>query len=88
MQKIGDEMSLEELSISDFVVGFKETERAIIAGKVKYVFVAKDCDERISLPLISLCKEKNISFNLDFTKKEIGRACKIKVKAATAAVIN
>lgn len=88
MQKTGEEMTLEELSASDFVVGFKETERAINAKKVKYVFIAKDCDERIALPLLSICSEHNISINRDFTKKEIGRACKIKVKAATAAVIN
>ncbi|MDK8285671.1 ribosomal L7Ae/L30e/S12e/Gadd45 family protein [Dialister micraerophilus] len=87
MQKTGDEMSLEELSASDFVVGLKETERAIDAGKVKHVFIAKDCDERIALPLLEICKERNISVNREFTRKEIGRACKIKVKAATAAVI-
>ena len=87
MQKTGDEMSLEELSASDFVVGLKETERAIDAGKVKHVFIAKDCDERIALPLLEICKERNISVNREFTRKEIGRASKIKVKAATAAVI-
>ena len=44
-------MTLDELKASAFVVGLKETERAIDRGEAGHVFIASDCDDRISLPL-------------------------------------
>ena len=80
-------MTLDELKASAFVVGLKETERAIDRGEAGHVFIASDCDDRISLPLRNVCAKAGISVTDDFTKKEIGRACGIKVKAASAAVL-
>ena len=80
-------MTLDELTASAFVVGLKETERAIDRGEAGHVFIASDCDDRISLPLRNVCAKAGISVTDDFTKKEIGRACGIKVKAASAAVL-
>lgn len=80
-------MTLEELKDSDFVVGMKETERAIEKREASAVFIASDCDERISAPLLSACQASDIPAIQEFTKKEIGRACGIKVKAAAAAVL-
>lgn len=80
-------MTLEELKTSSFVVGMKETERAIEKQEVSCVFIASDCDERISNPLTEICQASNIPVIQDYTKKEIGRACGIKVKAAAAAVL-
>ena len=83
-------MTLEELKNSDFVVGMKETERAIEKKEASAVFIASDCDERISAPLLSACQASDIPAIQEFTKKEIRshlRACGIKVKAAAAAVL-
>lgn len=80
-------MTLDELKASAFVVGLKETARAIDRGEAGHVFIASDCDDRISLPLRNVCAKAGISVTDDFTKKEIGRACGIKVKAASAAVL-
>lgn len=80
-------MTLEDLKNSSFVVGMKETERAIEKQDVTAVFIASDCDDRISTPLKAICQESSITVIQDFTKKEIGRACGIKVKAAAAAVL-
>lgn len=80
-------MTLEELKDSDFVVGMKETERAIEKREASAVFIASDCDERISAPVLSACQASDIPAIQEFTKKEIGRACGIKVKAAAAAVL-
>ena len=66
-------MTLDELKASAFEAG--------------HVFIASDCDDRISLPLRNVCAKAGISVTDDFTKKEIGRACGIKVKAASAAVL-
>ncbi len=80
-------MTLDELKSSSFVVGLKETERAIDKGEASHVFIASDCDDRISLPLKEVCEKAGVAVTADFTKKEIGRACGIKVKAASAAVL-
>ena len=54
-------MTLEELKDSDFVVGMKETERAIEKREASAVFIASDCDERISAPLLSACQASDLS---------------------------
>lgn len=86
-KKAGEEMTLEELQNSSFVVGMKETERALEKGEALHVFIAADCDERISAPLKEACSAKDVPVTDTFTKKEIGKACGIKVKAATAAIV-
>lgn len=80
-------MTLEELKTSPFAVGMKETERAIERNEARAVFIASDCDARIADPLKALCAEHDIPTVTDFTKKEIGRACGIKVKAAACAIL-
>lgn len=80
-------MTLEELKSAAFVVGMKETERAVEKQEAACVFIASDCDERISRPLMEACQSSGIPVEQGFTEKEIGRACGIKVKAASAAVL-
>ncbi len=80
-------MTLEDLKSASFVVGMKETERAIEKQEASCVFIASDCDERISGPLTEACGASAIPVVQEFTKKEIGRACGIKVKAAAAAIL-
>ncbi len=80
-------MTLEELKSNPFVVGMKETERAIAKEEAAYVFIASDCDERIAGPLVEACQSSGIPVEQGFTKKQIGQACGIKVKAASAAIL-
>ena len=80
-------MTLEDLKSTAHVVGMKETERAIEKQEAACVFIASDCDERIARPLLEACQSSGIPVEQGFTKKEIGRACGIKVKAASAALI-
>ena len=68
-------MTLEELKSAAFVVGMKETERAVEKQEAACVFIASDCDERISRPLMEACQSSGIPVEQGFTKKEIGRAC-------------
>lgn len=86
--KRGEFMTLDELKNSDFVVGLKETQRAVEKKTAIHVFIGSDCDERISSRLEKTCADAGVSITRDFSKKEIGQACKIKVKAASAAVLN
>lgn len=80
-------MTLEDLKSTAHVVGMKETERAIEKQEAACVFIASDCDERIARPLLEACQSSGIPVEQEFTKKEIGRACGIKVKAASAAIL-
>ena len=80
-------MTLEDLKSAAHVVGMKETERAIEKQEAACVFIASDCDERIARPLLEACQSSGIPVEQGFTKKEIGRACGIKVKAASAAIL-
>ena len=80
-------MNLEDLKSSHVAVGIKETHRALERQKVSCVFIASDCDEFIAQPVRELCEMHQIPVISAFTKKEIGRACGIKVKAAACAVI-
>lgn len=80
-------MNLEDLKISHVAVGIKETHRALEKQNVKCVFIASDCDEFMTQLVRELCESRQIPVISAFTKKEIGRACGIKVKAAACAVI-
>lgn len=80
-------MNLEDLKISQVAVGIKETHRALENQNVKCVFIASDCDEFMTQAVRELCESRQIPVISAFTKKEIGKACGIKVKAAACAVI-
>jgi large subunit ribosomal protein L7A len=82
------QLTLEELKNSKAVVGMKETARAIEKKEAVVVFIASDCDDRIAGPLKESAREAGIPVENSFTRKEIGRACGIKVKAAACAVVS
>lgn len=80
-------MTLDDIRTKHFVVGLKETERSLSNGTAAFVFIASDCDDRILKPLLDLCRKEDVPFDQSHTKKELGHACGIKVRAATCAVL-
>ncbi len=68
------------------VVGTKQTIKALENGEVQKVFIARDAEERIIRPVVSLCEENNIETCYVDTMVQLGKLCGIKVKAATAAI--
>lgn len=68
-------------------VGIKQTSRAITEGKALSVYIAKDADPFMLAPLIELAEQCQIPVVLVDTMKELGRACKIDVGAATAVIL-
>lgn len=68
------------------VVGTKQTIKALENGEVEKVFIARDAEERIIRPVVSLCEENNIETYYVDTMVQLGKLCGIKVKAATAAI--
>ena len=78
---------LEELKTSNKVVGMKQLRKALNAGKVSKVFVAKDADPVLTEPLLQECEEHSVSVMLVPSMKQLGEACSISVAAAVAAIL-
>ena len=51
---------LEELSSKDKVVGLKQVQRAVSAGRAGRVFLACDADPRLTRPLEDRCRERGV----------------------------
>lgn len=81
-------MSLEEIKRAKvFVVGTRQTIKALENGTALAVYTAGDADQRIISPVVQLCREKKIQIFIVDTMAELGKACNIKVGAAVAAII-
>jgi large subunit ribosomal protein L7A len=82
-------MELDSLKqAKSIVTGTKQTLKAVQTGKAKCVFVARDADERVIRPVLDMCEEKNVPVSFSEKMEELGKACGIKVKAATAAIVS
>ncbi len=68
------------------IVGTKQTIKALENGEVQKVYIARDADEKIVQPVISLCEAKNIELHYVESMQQLGKICGIKVKAAVAAI--
>ena len=79
---------MERLSKAKKTIGTKQTLKAVEKGTAQLVFIAKDAETKITAPIIELCKQKNIPVQYVETMAELGRACKIDVGAAAAALIS
>ncbi len=73
---------------SSRVVGINEVFRAISGEYVKQVFIARDADRHLVVPLYRLCVEKNIPVVEVDSMRELGLACGIRVNAAAAALVS
>ncbi|SHH76485.1 LSU ribosomal protein L7AE [Caloranaerobacter azorensis DSM 13643] len=80
-------MMLSMLKDAKKVVGTKQAKRAVINDKAKIVFVAKDADRHVVDDLIKMCEEKSIEIVYVDSMKELGSACGIELKAASAAIL-
>ncbi|NMM63494.1 50S ribosomal protein L7ae-like protein [Clostridium sp. P21] len=69
------------------VVGVKQTIKAIKAGDVKIVYIAKDADDKFIQPIKLLVSEESLETVYVDSMKELGKLCGIDVGAATAAVL-
>ena len=75
---------LEASSGKRFIIGAKQVKNAIMAGKASKVYVASDCDDFVSEPVIKLAKDNNLEILYISTRKELGEMCKINIKASCA----
>ncbi len=81
-------MNLDNLKGVNKTIGVKQTMKAINRGEAAMVFVASDGESRVIGPLLSLCEAQSVSVNREYTMSELGKACRIKVKAAAVGVLS
>jgi len=82
-------VTLEELKQArKKVVGTRQTTKALDSGSALVVFIARDADEKVIDPIIQLCNQKGIKLEYVDTMAQLGKACNIKVGAASAAIVN
>ena len=67
------------------VVGVKQARRALAAGRVKRLYLARDADPQITQPLERQAREQGVEAFWLGSMKELGRDCGIAVGAAAAA---
>ncbi|HSW36206.1 MAG TPA: ribosomal L7Ae/L30e/S12e/Gadd45 family protein [Candidatus Limnocylindrales bacterium] len=69
------------------VVGTRQTIKALEKGEARMVFLARDAEDKVIQPVASLCAGCAVELQYVDTMVELGKMCGIKVKAATAAII-
>ncbi|MCF6464408.1 ribosomal L7Ae/L30e/S12e/Gadd45 family protein [Clostridium sp. Cult2] len=78
---------VSKLNTDKKVVGTKQVKRALMNGKAKTVYIAKDADNRIKNEIITVCNEKQIPIIHVETMEKLGETCNIDVSAACAALL-
>ncbi|WP_221569195.1 50S ribosomal protein L7ae-like protein [Alkalihalobacillus sp. TS-13] len=81
-------MSYEKVTqATNFIVGTKQTIKALQNGEVKELIVANDADQRVTNKVVHIAKEKSVPVTNVESMKKLGKACGIDVGAATVAII-
>ena len=81
-------MMLDEIKKArKIVVGMRQTAKTVEDGSALAVYIARDADEKITLPVSQSCNENGVQVHYVNTMAELGRACSIKVGAAMCAII-
>lgn len=78
---------LEELQTNEKVVGIKQSRKALRDGKALKVYLARDADPAITVPLADVCAEQNIPVDTERDMTQLGRACGIAVGAAAVTLL-
>lgn len=78
---------LEELMTAPHVVGAKQTRRALAAGQVKTLFLARDADPALTDPLAELAAANGVAVEREAAMAQLGAACQIAVGAACCAIL-
>ena len=80
-------MPLNELAVPERVVGEREVRRAIEKGTLRKLFVAMDCDEKVTKPVREVASKMEVEVEEVDSKLKLGRACAIGRPAALAGLL-
>lgn len=78
---------MERIKTSTHVVGLKQTKKALEAGIAKIVFIARDADAHVVLPVEKLCEVKHTEVIYVNNMKELAKACHVDVPTAVATIV-
>ncbi|MFZ7133797.1 MAG: ribosomal L7Ae/L30e/S12e/Gadd45 family protein [Eubacteriales bacterium] len=78
----------DQIKVSKNVIGTKQTLKVIKCGNAKKVFLARDVDKHIYDNIERYCQENNVQIVYMESMEELGKACGINRKTATAAILN
>ena len=78
---------LADLQCRNVVVGAKQIQKALRAGRANQVFLAENADPALTEPIEAMCRDNHIQYAWVCSMAELGRACGIEVGAAAAAVV-
>ncbi|MGD6777906.1 50S ribosomal protein L7ae-like protein [Sutcliffiella horikoshii] len=82
-------MSYEKvMQANTFIVGTKQTVKALKSGTVKEVVIAEDADVIVTQKVVQTANEHNITVLKVDSMKKLGKACGIEVGASAVAIIN
>lgn len=80
-------MSYEKVErAKELSIGVKQTIKAVENLQAESVFIAEDADKRLTQKIVLLCKEKGVPVIYVDSMRRLGKACRIEVGAATAAI--
>ena len=71
-----------------YVVGLKETLKALKKGQVTSLIIARDVEVHLMTRVLSQINQKNIPYTLFSSKKELGEYVGINVNATIVAILN
>ena len=77
----------EEIGCRKVVVGAKQLRKALQAGRVHRVYLARNADPAMTEPLEALCRTNQVEFAWVRSMTDLGQACGIEVGAAAAATL-
>ncbi len=78
---------LSQLAQHKFVVGVKQSCKAIEKGSVSCLIVAKDAEMRVLRPILALSEQHGVTIHEVETMKQLGMAANINIGAAVVAVL-
>ncbi|MCM3117895.1 50S ribosomal protein L7ae-like protein [Neobacillus sp. MER 74] len=82
-------MSYEKvLQAQKFVIGTKQTVKALKEGNVKELIIANDADPKLTSKVVDEALEINVPILYVDSMRKLGKACGIEVGASTVAIIS
>lgn len=78
---------LQNLESEPKTVGIKQTLKAVNEGTAKVVFLAEDAQRHIIEQVKKAADDSQVHIQYVNTMTELGKACHVEVKTATAALI-
>lgn len=80
-------MSYEKVAqAKKIIVGSKQTVKALKAGEVIELVIAKDADMKVTANLLQTAREMNTAISYVDSMKKLGKACGIAVGASAVAI--